>query len=953
MKKLILLLAVLTIAAPILAQTSIDGRFVVGTAANRPTCNAGPPSGANLGNGDVYDDIDDGNIWKCNGGAWNGAGVPTFPTTPVGLAQVLTYTPTNTTPAWALPGVPGRSVTGATSTDTILAADCSNRVDYTTSVAVAVALPAPGTLAVPFCSFKIANATTGAGFNVTVTPGGGWTCSINNGAVGATCVISSNVSASVFVDPKNNSNWRIDIPVAGGVVGGTFGASPSSGYTFTSTPITTAPFNGDLLIGATINAAGTGSYTAGTNWNILSSTITLGAEYQIAGSASSYTSAITYSVSSGNWGSVILAFAPSGTPTKIQSNSNNPATSLAYGSNNGAGNLLVAIFRYNGASAAPMTSVTDTAGNTWVSAGMRAFEGYSKGAGDNNFIEVWYALNSIGGANTVTGNMGSGTTGGATHIAISEFSGVALTNALVDYAFTGSTTGATSIPGATTNSQYLIQAVNNTTGTVDFSGRDSGAVFRSAANARASTGGLLFFKNGIYPGQTSLHENVAGQTNWYVWGIPAPVNGTTEVSWHIVCESFTQTLFASLQTDGCIHTMMPSAYAGPQPTSTKLSGFWQRPNASFGSINNNAIFFVNGTVRIPDNQHTPSTSYDLFTTIYSSHVGTVADTGTIASDQLCSGLTPAAANIIGFNTNQSLTDETYFENTYVVGMNTPYSIISNHPVLLNTHAQCNQNAGSFNMAGNLYGGEIHHYQDIHNIAGIQLTCQYPGTRLDFNVFREVVVGGTFGFTSNVTESPNPGNCIGTFDVTTQSANGVALTVPPIFTTGGSGFRANEGMRIYKQGLITSNFTSAATTGTTKQTLATYTFAYNSVGGVQNAGIFQNNPGAVIRIKTWGVTATNGNTKTLEIDFGGTAVALINSTASNGAVSCTAEIIVSSVVNTQEINGVCDDGATHTVMRTAPGITGSAAVVTNIAATTPTASGDFTFKGLTIEYLGGQ
>jgi hypothetical protein len=737
--------------------------------------------------------------------------------------------------------------------------------------------------------------------------------------------------------------------------------TPSSAYTFTSTPITTAPFSGNLLVGANINAAGTGSYTAGSGYALIGTpTATLALEYQTAAAATSYSSTFTYSVSSGNWGGTIAAFSsPGNNAALVQGKVQSASTSLAYTSNNGAGNLLIAVFRYNGASAAPIASISDTAGNTWVSAGARAFQGYAKGVSDSNFLEVWYAMNSIAGANTVTATMGSGTTGGATHMGIAEFSGVATTNALVDYNFTGSTTGATSIPGATTNPQYTINATNNTTGVVDFTGRDSGAVVRSAFNARAGTGGLFYFKNGIYPGQTSLHESVAGQTAiWYVWGIPAPVLGTQEVSFHIVCESFTQTLYATLQTDGCIHQILPSAYAGPQPLSNNtLSGFWQRPNATFGAINNNAIFFVNGTVRIPDNQHTPSNSFDTFTAIYSSHINTVADTVITAVDQLCSGLAVGLSGVNGYRTNQSGTDETYFENTYAVGFNTPYNVLSNHPIGNNMHAACNQNAGTFSISTSMYGGMLNHFGDYHNLNGFVFGCAQTGTRWDLqNMAQEFAITGTFARAGNATET-TPGNCMGKVSVSSGSANNVSFTPGSFFASGnGANFQVTESTRLIQPGLLTSNFTSAATTGTTKQTLATYTFTYNAGGGGQgsNIGPFQNNPGAVFRIKAWGIAANNVNSKVFELDFGGTLIASITATPSVAdSVKCEAEIIVSSVANTQEVIGYCDDGTARTVTRSAPAITGNANIILNAAATTAGAAGDFTFKGMTIEYVGGN
>lgn len=739
----------------------------------------------------------------------------------------------------------------------------------------------------------------------------------------------------------------------GGVVGGTFGGSPSSGYTFTSTQITTAPFSGNLLIGAATNPTDTNTYTAGSGWTLALGSVagtTLGVEYQTAAAASSYTAAFTQSTSQ-VWSSTIVAFTATN-GALVQAKSAAGVASLAYTSNNTAGNLLVAHFHINTGGSGVPTSVTDTRGNTWVMAGKSGKEGDNgKGGGNGSLQQVWYAANCAAGANTVTAN---GVTAGSFELSVEEYSGAATSSPLVDYNYQTTTNVAgTSITGATTNNQYTINAVNNVTGVIDATSRDSGVVFRTATNNLAGKGGLLYFKDGFYPGQTSLQESVAGQTNWYVWGIAAPLGVGKQVGWHIVCESATQPLYVSVAQGGCIHQVMPSAFSGPAPSGAQLSGFWQRPNASVGATANNQVYLVNGVCRIPDNQSTPVDCVDLFTTSYSSHVGIIADTNIAAIDQVCSGLTPATSNIVGFRTNQASTDEAYFENTWVIGYNTPYSSLTNHPVSINAHAACNQNAGSFNVGTTDYGGIFIHYQDIHNIAGM-IFGGALGTRFDcLNCNVENATTGSFARTTGATEI-TPGNSTGTVTVFTAAANGVGYTPGSFFQSGhGANFKVNESMRLLQPGLITSNFTSAATTGTTKQTLATYTFPYNNSAQV-NAGPFQNNGGAVFEIVAWGITAATANSKTFEIDFGGTAIATITTSVNAGFVRCKARIIVSSVANTQAIGGECDDFSTvRTGANGTPGITGSAAIVVNIAATTATASGDFTFKGMTIEYLGGN
>ncbi len=98
-----------------------------------------------------------------------------------------------------------------------------------------------------------------------------------------------------------------------------------------------------------------------------------------------------------------------GTPTSF---------AKAYGSNNTAGNLLIAVGTVPDAGGGVPT-LTDSQGNTWTVA-----NGLDGGSGKNQF--VGYVQNCKGGANTVTANQGGVAVTGW-DLAIYEFSGAALT----------------------------------------------------------------------------------------------------------------------------------------------------------------------------------------------------------------------------------------------------------------------------------------------------------------------------------------------------------------------------------------------------------------------------------------------------------------------------------------------------------------------------------------------
>lgn len=119
-------------------------------------------------------------------------------------------------------------------------------------------------------------------------------------------------------------------------------------------------------------------------------------------------------------------------------NSSSGASSLAFGSNNTAGNLLVLIqwdLNNTGTSA---TVPTDTQGNTWNLA-----------VNSSSHCMVFYAMNSKAGANTVTPHLNGSSYG----YEIAEWSGVATSSALdIAHGVTGSglfpyTSSATAVNG--------------------------------------------------------------------------------------------------------------------------------------------------------------------------------------------------------------------------------------------------------------------------------------------------------------------------------------------------------------------------------------------------------------------------------------------------------------------------------------------------------------------------
>ena len=142
------------------------------------------------------------------------------------------------------------------------------------------------------------------------------------------------------------------------------------------------------------------------------------------------------------------------------------------------------------------------------------------------------------------------------------------------------------------------------------------------------------------------------------------------------------------------------------------------------------------------------------------------------------------------------------------------------------------------------------------------------------------------------------------------------------------------------GRICTSTTSAATTGTTIQVLATCSIPGNALS-VDGMGL---------KVKAWGQTAANANSKVLGIYYGATQCATLTSTVNNGAIIVETTILRTGAA-TQECAGMSASGAgVASAMRATPAEDTTVTVPLTVKATTATASGDFTFKGLTVELI---
>lgn len=145
------------------------------------------------------------------------------------------------------------------------------------------------------------------------------------------------------------------------------------------------------------------------------------------------------------------------------------------------------------------------------------------------------------------------------------------------------------------------------------------------------------------------------------------------------------------------------------------------------------------------------------------------------------------------------------------------------------------------------------------------------------------------------------------------------------------------------GILNVNTTAQATTGTSEEILVTYTLPANALAV----------DGQMLRIRAFGTSAANTNSKSARIRFGGIggpAVSVVSTTTASAHWTAEA-VVIRTGAATQVSNGV-SWYANFTSFTTvaAPTATLSGAVDIVVTGTTATSAGDLTFTGLVVELL---
>ena len=142
------------------------------------------------------------------------------------------------------------------------------------------------------------------------------------------------------------------------------------------------------------------------------------------------------------------------------------------------------------------------------------------------------------------------------------------------------------------------------------------------------------------------------------------------------------------------------------------------------------------------------------------------------------------------------------------------------------------------------------------------------------------------------------------------------------------------------GRVCTSTASAPTTGTTAEILASCPLPANALS-IDGAGV---------KVKAWGTTAANGNNKTLRIDVGGSTCATLTAATNNGVLTVETTILRTGAA-TQECggSGIASSG-TVSATRAAPTEDTTLSMTVSAKGTTPTASGDLTLRGMTVELI---
>jgi hypothetical protein len=353
---------------------------------------------------------------------------------------------------------------------------------------------------------------------------------------------------------------------------------------------------------------------------------------------------------------------------------------------------------------------------------------------------------------------------------------------------TGGTTLSTYSPTGTT---YV--ALNNLTGTVDFSGPDAGVVIRAAFAAKIATCGEMDFKSGIYNINSLVQETTGGFSQYNGILIPAIVTANQYCQWKIHGEMDTPAIdqfTTPAGTTGVIFNITPTAVSSVAGGSV-IFGIWARPDVANGV--GTSVWGDNFDVRVPTNQRGNETAIDLTQALNVHLVNVTVDT---AVAQINLALPVAGGSgLYGITSTASVKEENYFEHDFAIGYNVCFDIQGEHTQVNNSFAlQCNHgwDIGVRGTAQGVVAPQVY----VQSGCAETIRCLTLGADLqtgtlitiDSWTFEDQALGNTFSAVYHALET-NSGGSFGlmSYDNSLEggnTANGYYTVLPNPFDGGG-------------------------------------------------------------------------------------------------------------------------------------------------------------------------
>lgn len=209
--------------------------------------------------------------------------------------------------------------------------------------------------------------------------------------------------------------------------------------------------------------------------------------------------------------------------------------------------------------------------------------------------------------------------------------------------------------------------------------------------------------------------------------------------------------------------------------------------------------------------------------------------------------------------------------------------------------------------------------------------------------RKAFFSGYFDGNSNGRSASGESGLISTF---------ADVDVGPLYITGTTVAEANDKRTLMGSSTTAARMPAVATTlytststgaDTTETDLQSYTLPANVLG----------TNGRAIRIRAWGDTAANGNTKTIRLKFGGTTLQANNTTAAPNGLDWVTEAYVVRISSGQQTYSsfMLMSTTPQDTTSTAISITDTASIIIKVTGQNGTANaGDITCRGMTVEVL---